>query len=136
MNEDFGCAVIVLNRNFEILAGKRKNNFRADMYGLPGGRSGVQEKLIDCAKRELFEETGLKASELEYLGVVREWQDSYTFIHFIYVCREWKGKLLLKEPDKCEGWKWFDLEDLPTELLPGHRQGIEMLKSNDLIRDV
>jgi len=40
----------------------------SDLLAIPGGHLDVQETLEDGAKRELFEETGLKAEELEYVG--------------------------------------------------------------------
>lgn len=109
---------------------KEKNAYRSGTYGFPGGRIEKQEKALAAAKRELEEETGLMAKTLRYVGVVKEWQKSFTFIHFIYECTEWEGDVMLKEPEKCEAWEWFDEKSLPEEILPGHYQGLELIKSD------
>lgn len=134
--ENIGCAIIVKNQQGNILLGKRKNAYRSGMHGVPGGRIDRDEKALDAAKRELFEETTLKAKSLDYIGVVKEWQESYTFIHFIYLCTDWDGDVQLAEPDKCESWEWFDLNELPKGILPGHMQGIELLKNGHGMSDV
>jgi len=134
--ENIGCAVIVRNDQGQVLLGKRKNAYRLGLYGLPGGRIDRDEKSFDAAKREMLEETGLKANSLKYVGVVKEWQDSYNFIHFIYLCTEWRGDLTLMEPEKCESWEWTNLNQLPKNTLPGHLQGIELLKNGEGISDI
>lgn len=136
MEENFGCAVIVINKDSKVLLGKRKNSYKAGYYGLPGGRVDSQEKLIDATKRELFEETGLEANQLEFVGTVREWQETHTFIHFIYVCRDWRGGVELKEPDKCEAWEWVKLNNIPDDILSGHQQAIMLLQQGKIIGDI
>ena len=132
--QQIGTAVIVVNDENKILLGKRKNSSKAGCYGLPGGRLEKKEKLIACAVRELKEETNLDSKDISYLCVVKEWQadENHDFVHFIYVCREWTGKLELLEPDKCEAWQWFELDNLPENVLPGHLAGINELKSKGL----
>ena len=38
-----------------------------DTYEIPGGHREVNESILDCAKRELFEETGAIAFDIEPL---------------------------------------------------------------------
>ncbi len=134
--ENIGCVVIVRNNKGQVLLGKRKNAYGSGLYGLPGGRINRDEKAVVASKRELFEETGLKAIELNYTGVVKEWQDSYNFIHFIYECSDWDGDVQLMEPEKCEGWEWFDLDKLPKDILLGHLQGLRLLENDERIMDI
>ena len=113
-----GTALIVLNENNQVLLGKRKNNVRAGNYGLPGGRIEKGEKLLDCAKRELKEETNLEAVEIEFLVAVKEWQldQDHDFVHFVFLCKKYGGDLKTMEPDKCEDWEWFDLDKVSGRL--------------------
>jgi 8-oxo-dGTP diphosphatase len=120
----------------QVLLGKRKNAYRSGFYGLPGGRIDHDEKAIDASQRELLEETGLKAKKTRYVGVVKEWQDSYNFIHFIYECSKWEGNVELMEPEKCESWEWFDLDELPKDVLPGHLQAIKLFENDECIKDI
>ena len=79
------------------------------------------ERLAECAKRELVEEVGLKIELLEYIGVVREFQKTYNFIHFGFVARDVTDQISNLEPDKCEGWEWVDMNNLPENILAGHK---------------
>lgn len=67
---------------------------------------------------------------------MREWQGSHSFVHFFFVCREWEGSPVTKEPDKAGEWEWFALDTLPTHILHGHRSGIALLKSETTYVDL
>lgn len=130
--------VIVLIKKGKVLLGKRKNSYMSGSYGLPGGKVDNFEKLADCANRELLEETGLKAKSLEYLGVVRDQQNGYSFTHFAFLCKKFDGVPKLKEPKKCEGWKWFGLKKVPPKTLIAHKAAIDMSTKKGVVnlRDV
>lgn len=138
MPQPIGVCIVVFNKDNHILLGKRLNSYKSGSYGLPGGRVEIKEKLIDAVHRELAEETGLKTHSLEYVGVVRELQEGYNFIHFIFTCRDYKGEPKALEPTKCESWDWYLPNTLPQDILPGHMAGIEMLvnPSESKIRDL
>ncbi|OGG04967.1 hypothetical protein A2Z33_06780 [Candidatus Gottesmanbacteria bacterium RBG_16_52_11] len=127
-SEPIGVVVTVINPTGSYLLGIRLNAYESGQYGCPGGRVNSSELLVDAAKRELFEETGLTALSMDFTGVVREFQKTYTFIHFAFVCRLYKGNPVLKEPDKCRNWEWLESDSLPTNLLPGHRAAIDMTR--------
>lgn len=128
MNQQpIGVGVIVFDKTKRsILLGKRKNAYLAGWYGMPGGRLETKESLIACGKRELMEETGIEAVSLSYLGVIRELQDGYNFIHFAFVCNDYRGEAYAQEPEKCELWEWYPIDALPTNILPGHRAALEI----------
>ena len=121
-----GVFVIVVNSKNQYLLGKRKDSYKAGMYGFPGGRLELNETLIECGKRELREELGLKTNILKFVGVIRELQDGYNFIHFAFVCNKYIGKPQLKEPNKCEGWDFYSSGHQPKDILPGHRAGLDI----------
>lgn len=119
------------------MLGERLNNYRSGTYGLPGGRLELDEALETAAKRELIEETGVDAKHLSYLGVIRELQDGYNFIHFVYSCDSFVGEPKTMEPEKCAGWNWYHLNGLPEKILPGHWWAIDMMKKKgSQVRDI
>jgi ADP-ribose pyrophosphatase YjhB (NUDIX family) len=129
--EQLGVCVIILDKNHKnILLGKRLNSYRAGTYGLPGGRLNKKETLIEGARRELVEETSLIANKLQYVGVIREYQEdnNFNFIHFVYSCDDFSGIPKTVEPDKCEGWRWYPLDTLPENLIKGHRWALDMYR--------
>ena len=134
--QPFGTAVILLNAQDEILVGKRKNAYKAGFYGLLGGRFKYNEPLLDAALREVEEETGLVLDELTYIGVVRETQEEYDFIHFIFATEIEKQQPQLTEPDKCEGWEWVPLDMLPEKILPGHEAAVNLFLDESQLADV
>lgn len=128
MDEKFvGTMVLILNKTKDkVLFGKRINCFSAGTYGIPGGRAHRNEKLGDTAKRELKEETGLIPNKLKYVGVVRDVYSDHTFVHFAYLCSDYKGEIKTMEPQKCSGWKWYSFNKLPKNTFPAHRAALEM----------
>lgn len=134
--ENIGCAVIVQNERGEVLLGKRKNSFKAGQYGMPGGRIEGKETTDAAAARELLEETGITATTLDYVGVIKHWQGDKNFVHFIYLCTSWTGEITCAEPDKCEGWKWYNVEDLPASILAGHKEAVALLTSEKTLSNL
>lgn len=137
--ENIGAVVIVVHEDGDkILMGERKNSYKAGWYGMPGGKIEFEEPLPRGAARELTEETTLVPNSLVYLGVVREKQEDYTFIHFGFVTRDYSGQPKNVEPEKCVGWEWHPLDNLPTKILPGHQALIDILLNpeSDNYRDI
>ena len=124
--EHIGVGIIVVNDKGRILLGERRNSHGAGQYGIPGGRIEVSEALEVTVKRELNEETSLKVLNSEFVGVVRDFQKEYNFIHFGFVVSKFSGDVKNMEYDKCKGWEWFDFGRLPQNILPGHRAILEM----------
>lgn len=97
--EHIGVCILVLNKDKKsILLGKRINSYNAGTFGLPGGRLEGNESLFKCVQRELFEETDLEAKNAEFIGVVRDFQEHYNFIHFAYICTDYTGNIQQKNP--------------------------------------
>ncbi len=138
MNEPqpIGACAIICNAQNHVLLGKRKNSYKAGMYGLPGGRIEVNEPIAKAIAREVEEETGLKDLHFTFVGVVRENQGTYDFIHFIFSAKIALQEPKLCEPDKCEGWEWIDAASDLSQVLPGHKAGIELYMSNDSLADL
>lgn len=125
--QHLGACVVVQRADGLVLMGVRKNGYGAGYYGLPGGRLELGEKVEANAQRELAEETGIFADRLTFLGIVRDAQETYDFIHFVYLYQVEVASPNLVEPDKCEGWVWINPQRLPEHVLRGHRGAIALL---------
>lgn len=126
--QHIGVCVLLLNsEKTHILLGKRLNSYKSGAYGMPGGRVEVGEELIKTAERELLEETGLHSKDFTYIGVIRDNQETFDFIHFVYVCNSYTGEPEVMEPEKCEKWEWFPLDNLPKNV---HQSAIDLYKDD------
>lgn len=86
-----------------------------------GGSIHKGEKIRACAVRELRKESGLVVlkSDLEFAGVMifHNQREDLSWFHvkvFIFLTKEWKGKLKLKEDEMINPW-WFDTGRLPMK---------------------
>ncbi len=113
-------------RDGKLLLGKRIAGFGAGAWGLPGGHLADGEEMEKAAARELEEETGLKAEKFRFLNLINDLTGK---IHYLQVGFLAEGigddNPLVREPDLCEKWEWFDLNNLPEKILPGHVKQIQ-----------
>lgn len=125
-------AVLVF-REGKILLGRRKGDAKASGFGTPGGHIEHLEGLFESAQREIAEEAAIEVENLEMIGLVnvREFAPLH---HFVVILRaDWKsGEPVNCEPDRCEGWSWFDLEKLPSPMTPATEKGIEGFKNGQM----
>lgn len=103
------------NRVMQILLVKRGNDPFMGAYALPGGFPEMHELLVDAAKRELAEETGLGGVELHQLaafdGIGRDPRDRNIAIAF-YGFTTPRNCALTAGDDAAEA-DWFPLNSLP-----------------------
>ena len=112
-----GVAVMIINDS-KILLGKRKNAHGQGAWAPPGGHLEFGETLEECAQRELLEETGLIAESIKKLWFTNDihLQENKHYITIFMVVDKFSGEVKNLEPEKCEGWQWFDLNNLPSPL--------------------
>ncbi len=75
------------------------------------------ETVEECAIRELQEETGLKAISWRLGPFTNDVIDSTKhYVTLFVIVDRFEGEPRVMEPDKCEGWQWFDPKQLPEPL--------------------
>ena len=82
--------------------------------------------------REAREELGITvaAEDVEFVQVMH---NSYGLgrIAFFFEVSVWDGKVINREPDKCDDLRWFALDALPTPMIPYIRQTIESYRAGE-----
>lgn len=113
-----GVGALVLNgEGTQVLMGLRKGSHGAGTWALPGGWLEVNEEFTQCALREVFEETGLRATDLSTPTVldVAACNNIFPKVHSVSVFVAMRlisnAEPRVTEPDKCGGWTWFPLHD-------------------------
>lgn len=139
--------VAIFNTQGQIWLGKRFGENGPNVWQCPQGGIDKGEKPKAAARRELFEETGLRAENMEYLGKVKGWlyydfppdvlaknrkrfknkgqrQKWYAFRYF------GDGSdinLTAHGPQEFSEWKWVELNTIADTIVPFKRAVYEQL---------
>ena len=75
------------------------------------------EGFEECARREVSEEAGIEIENVRFqlLGNIKE----YAPKHYVQIglIADWKsGEPQVLEPNKCESWNWYDIDNLPEPI--------------------
>ena len=115
-----GASVIVVDSENRILLQLRSDNH---CWGYAGGSVELDEVVEEAAKRELFEETGLIADNIELFGVFSGKDTHYVYpngdevsnVDIVYVCKQYTG-ILKCQDDEVESLKFFCLDEIPENI--------------------
>ena len=127
---------VLIFKDRKVLLGKRKSVHGQGEYAPTGGHLEYMESFEDCARRETLEECGVKIKNLEFVHVANIM--SYASKHYINIIlsAEWEsGEAKVLEPEKCESWDWYDLDNLPEPMFVQAKLGIENYKSGNHFND-
>ncbi|KAK1921782.1 hypothetical protein DB88DRAFT_499191, partial [Papiliotrema laurentii] len=103
----------------QVLLGLKKRGFGVDLYNGFGGKPDTGEDMVDCARRELEEESGLRVSRegLSDMGKViiarplGSGQNALAICIHLFACTQWTGTVV--ETDEMRP-AWFSFnEDMP-----------------------
>lgn len=113
--------IIVLYDNQILLQHRSDTND----YGTPGGNVELDEKIMDAAKRELFEETGIVVHELSLFGIYSgESQvtiypngDITYYVVIVFYVKLSEKPILIKD-EESHGLAFYPKDQLPKPLKP------------------
>ena len=112
--------VVIFNAEGKILFEKRSDD---GFYDFPGGGIDLKETGEEAAKRELFEETGLIADELELFNVYSGEVTHYVYfngdeiygVDLVYICHKYHGELKPQKEEVSE-LVFLDINDVPEKV--------------------
>ncbi|MBO0992222.1 NUDIX hydrolase [Bacillus sp. SD088] len=126
-----GSVVIVLNKQNKVLLQQRKYPY--GVWGLPGGLMELGESTEECARREVWEETGLTIGELELINVSSgkshyvkaQNGDEFYVVTIVYVTKDIvQGKPQVHDDESLQ-IKFLPLHPLPENMVGSHRKAIK-----------
>ena len=121
--------------DFRILVGLRKGSHGAGQWALPGGWLEKGEEFLDCALRELREETGIAPSDsdlptrgeskaraagtLPFVANNTQMDGVHSVTVFVRATAVGAPTAEVREPHKCFEWRWHAAADpLPEPVFP------------------
>jgi 8-oxo-dGTP diphosphatase len=131
-----GIGVMII-KDGKVLLGKRKGSHGEGEYAFPGGHLKYMESFTDCAEREIKEECGIKVKNLRFQcvgNIIKYAPKQYILIGFL---ADWEsGEPTALEPEKCEYWSWYDINNPPEPLFETCKLAIDSYQNNKNYFDV
>ncbi len=126
--------VLFLRQGNNVLLMRRYNTgFKDGFYGGTGGGIESAEPATQAIIREAQEELGIqvKKENLKIVHTVHAYSESnQEFISFFLEATEWEGTPQIMESNKCDDIAWFDIDNLPLNILPLHKHVLDMIAKN------
>lgn len=112
-----GVAILIKNKNNQILLGLRISKLGNHTWSPPGGKLEKGETIEDCIIRETKEETGMILTDMKFNCITNDiFEDGNHFVTIYMDALEIYGFPTRMEVNKCVEWKYFDIDDLPDNL--------------------
>lgn len=109
-------AIVTREARPKVLLIRRKNDPFAGSWALPGGFVDENERLGDAVRRELQEETGISAADIEQLYTSGEpGRDPRGWtVSVVYLARVDLDQVKPRAADDAEAVAWYPLDELPV----------------------
>lgn len=122
-----GANAVIFDEQGRVLLTKRQDN---GLWCLPGGHMDLGETIQETVIRETEEETGLKVVVERLVGIYSMPYPGYVYknpkkqiLVVTFICRPIGGSLRLT--DETSDVRYFALDGLPADMLPGHERRIK-----------
>lgn len=114
--------LVLINGQEQVLLLRRFNTgFKDGMYSLVAGHVDVGETFTQALVREVLEEAGIIVlpQDVKVAHVMHRKSDTdgSERVDVFFVVHKWSGEVTNCEPGKCDGLAWFDLDDLPENMV-------------------
>ena len=109
---------VMLCQDNKVLLLKRKGAHGEGTWAFIGGNLDFMEDVIDCAKREVEEEIGVKVESGELVAMTNdifEKEDKH-YVTLLVLAKSFSGIPEIKEEDKIIELKWFAWDEFPENL--------------------
>ena len=114
-------SIICVDGQGRLLLGKRTDNH---LCGYSGGAVEIDERAEDCARRELQEEMGLIAEEIEFFCVNSGPETHYIYpngdevsnMEIVYLCRKYHGEMRPQESE-IEELRYFAPDEISLDMI-------------------
>lgn len=125
------------NKGTEILLQRRCNTGYMDgKYDMAcSGHLESGESFLMAMVREAKEELGIEINEkdLKLVSVIHPYQEDY--INIFFATEKFEGTPEIKEKEKCDDLRWFDIKKVPDNTIEKIKQVIKCMEYNIIYDD-
>lgn len=109
---------LLIFKDGKLLLGKRKSSHGDGKWQSGGGHLEFGEEFEEAVRRETREEIGIKLKNIKLLKVTNDIfpKDHKHYVTLFFTCEYASGEVQVMEPEKCDEWKWFEVDKLPSNL--------------------
>lgn len=131
-------AYLILFKDNKVLLLRRFNTGYEDgKYSMIAGHVDPGETFSQTIIREAKEEGGiiLNPDMLEVAHVMHRdsgCDEQNERVDVFFVAKEWSGEIKNMEPSKCDDLTWFDLDDLPDNVIPYIKHVLESINNKKI----
>jgi len=124
---------LILIKDDKILLSRRSGtDYFNGSYSLPAGHLDGNETLKQAMIRETKEEIGilLDSGDLELVHAMNRRIPNNERVDFFFTAKSWQGEPKIMEPEKCSNLSWFELNNLPDNIIPYIKEAIGFFINN------
>lgn len=123
-----GASVLLEDEQGRLLLQRRAD---CHLWGYHGGSVELDEVVEEAARRELWEETGLRAEKMELFGIFSGPELHFTYpngdevsnVDHVFLCTAYSGALR-PQPDEVEELRFFAWDELPEDTVSMNRPAL------------
>jgi ADP-ribose pyrophosphatase len=114
--------IIEKNENKEMVLIHRRENtgYQDGKWDIAGsGHVDEGETAKEAAVRECKEELGIdvKTEDIEFVHLSHRFTENRTYYDIYFRVNHYRGRPAIMEPEKCSELMWFDIENLPEDMI-------------------
>lgn len=123
--------LILIKENKVLLLKRANTGYEDGNYSLVAGHMDGNETIKQAMIREANEEAGIIIDEndLEIVAFLHRKTDPER-LDFFLKCDKFSGEVTNMEPDKCSELRWYDINNLPENIIPCVKKAIENYQKN------
>lgn len=133
-----GEVYLFLFRDNDILLLLRSNTGYEDgNYSVIAGHLDAEETIKQGIIREAQEEAGITVNhnDLKLVHIMHRKCPDTDRMAFFFTCDKWENEIINNEPDKCAELKWFNLENLPGNMVEYVREALTKYSASEIYSD-
>ncbi|MCM1988230.1 NUDIX hydrolase [Oceanirhabdus seepicola] len=106
-------------------------------FSVVAGHIDGDENYIDAMIREAKEEAGITIykNQIEPIQVMHRKNVDREGIDYFFVAKQWSGEIKNMEPNKCDLLEWFDLDNLPYNMVAYIKEAIRKYQEGSKFTD-